>query len=36
MKAENLSKTLLIIGFRNYRQNYIETGNENKETNFHI
>ena len=24
-----------IIGFRNYRENYIKTGQKNKETNFH-
>ena len=26
VKAENISTTLLIIGFHNYRENYIKTG----------
>ena len=30
----NLSKTHLMIGFRNYGKNYIKTGQQNKETNF--
>ena len=35
-KVGNLSTKLLLIGFHNYRQNYIKTGQQNKETNFHI
>ena len=26
VKVRNLSSTLLIIGFRNYRENYVSTG----------
>jgi hypothetical protein len=29
-----MSTTLLMIGFRNYRENYIKTGQYNNETNF--
>ena len=35
VKAENLSITVLIIGTRNYRENYITIDQQNKETNFH-
>ena len=32
---ENLSTTLLIIGFHKYRENYIKTEQQIKKTNFH-
>ena len=32
----HLLTTLLRIRFRNYRDNYIKTGHQNKEINFHI
>ena len=35
LKAQNLSATLLIIGFCDYRENYIINWQKKKETNFH-
>ena len=35
VKGGNLSKTLLILGLRNYKENYIKTVQKNKETDFH-